>query len=325
MAEIENQPQSMEIVLRRLAELESQLAEERRLRTEGEKEALRLDTERRAAVSNPTNPTQMAELIRKRTPLNKPEPFSGALEGPRVGDWLFKTKEFFVLQQVPEEQQISAAATFLVGNAMRWWRTHQEAVETQDATAITTWEQFSKLLKSFFEPKNAEEQARIALRYLKQEGSVRKYVYQFNSLSLQLPNMHPADKISFFISNLSPPIRTHLRIQSPASLQDAMAIAEKLDHTFEMPRRDDNRNKRNFQGNNRQFQQQNRNYNGNYKRPRPVTSVQYVNTIVGMSDEEHARHMKEGLCFKCHNKGHRSKQCRSRMSATTSQVKDNAR
>ena len=64
---------------------------------------------------------------------------------------------------------------------------------------------------------------------LGQRTSVTDYANHFSGLLLEVPHMHPADAIYQFVKGLKPQIRLHVELQRPATVNDAMRLAQAAD------------------------------------------------------------------------------------------------
>ena len=91
---------------------------------------------------------------------------------------------------------------YLMGVAKLWWRTRLEGDAESSRPQISTWETLKRELKEQFFPTNAAWLALESLRRLKQTGTVRDYVMEFNSLMLDIKNMYEEDKLFNFVSGL---------------------------------------------------------------------------------------------------------------------------
>lgn len=93
--------------------------------------------------------------------------------------------------------KIKAATSYLLDNAMLWWRRKHADIE-RGACQIETWEEFKRELKRQFYLENVVYEAQKKLRELRQKGTIRKYVEEFTTLMLQIPNMSDEDLVFYF-------------------------------------------------------------------------------------------------------------------------------
>ena len=85
-----------------------------------------------------------------------------------------------------------------------------------------------KELKDQFLPNNAAWLARESMKNLRQKGTVRDYVKEFNSLLLDIKNISDEDKLFNFVSGLKPWAQAELRRQNVKDLTTAIAAADGL-------------------------------------------------------------------------------------------------
>ncbi|KAL9259365.1 RNA-directed DNA polymerase-like protein [Drosera capensis] len=91
---------------------------------------------------------------------------------------------------------------------------------------MDTWEDFKKDLKFHFYPENAQYEANLNLRKLKQTGSIRDYVRNFTELLFQIPNMSEEDKLIYFMDGLQSWAQQELHRRGVQTLAAAIAAAE---------------------------------------------------------------------------------------------------
>ena len=248
---------------------------------------------------------------------NKPNAYNGAAK-ERVDLWVFEMEQYFAATGLAYERQVAYAASFLHGAAAAWWRTHviQAAQPNSGIALITKWFDFSNSIISQFKPINSEKVARDRLVNLVQVNSVIKYVYEFNLLCLDVPNMSEDEKLDKFVRGLKPNIQSQVLIEDPLTVHEAMSVAQRIDsiHYRVLVK--------NKYGENQGKKNRRRDYGGS--RPMEIDNIEHqegdarkdsanVNAINrnGMSKEERDRCFKERLCFKCKKPGHLSRDCRS--------------
>ncbi|KAK0596651.1 hypothetical protein LWI29_017765 [Acer saccharum] len=93
---------------------------------------------------------------------------------------------------------------------------------------IRTWEEFKKELKRQFCPTNTEREARGHLRQLKQTGSIRDYVKEFTTLTLEIEDMSEKDSLFYFMDTLKDWARVELERQNVQDLNVAITEAKAL-------------------------------------------------------------------------------------------------
>ena len=158
----------------------------------------------------------------------EPKGFDGTRSAKELENFLWDMDQFFRAAQVADEEKVSITGMYLMGDAKLWWRTRLEGDDESGRPQISTWETLKRELKEQFLPTNAAWLARESLRRLKQTGTVRDYVKEFNSLMLHIKNMSEEDKLFNFVSGLQAWAQTELRRQGVKDLPSAMVAVDCL-------------------------------------------------------------------------------------------------
>ena len=66
--------------------------------------------------------------------------------------WIFKMDEYCELTQIPIDERVRFAATYLKDQANLWWRSYKTTIDW--AIDAPTWEQFTTILRRQFVPVN---------------------------------------------------------------------------------------------------------------------------------------------------------------------------
>ncbi|KAK3036096.1 hypothetical protein RJ639_029849 [Escallonia herrerae] len=112
---------------------------------------------------------------------------------------------------------------YLTDTIALWWRRRYT-----DGCDVKTWEKFKHELQRQFYPENAEDMAMINLRWLRQKGSIHKYVKEYSALMLEIPEMSERQRLCFFIYGLQQWSATALQRRELHDLTSAMVIVERL-------------------------------------------------------------------------------------------------
>ena len=154
-----------------------------------------------------------------------PDNFQGDRRSGAASNWLHQmTLYLTLLGLLDTAQAVPHAVSFLIGAARTWWRA-QEA----SGSPPTTWPTFKAAFLEAFQTLDAERIARDNMENLRQRTSVTDYANQFSGLLLEVPHMHPADAIYQFVKGLKSQIRLHVELQRPATVNDAMRLAQAAD------------------------------------------------------------------------------------------------
>jgi len=235
--------------------------------------------------------------VKDKVKVSPPEPFSGRRGRISLDDWAFKMRQYFELKEMTGSIRVKFAATLLTDDAAIWWRNHVSAVDRGEARAITSWTEFQKILAEQFRPINAVKTARDRLANLKQTKSVQEYTALFRSITLEIPDINESEKMDKFIRGLKQNIRNEVETRDPATLADAIKMADRLDAiTFQSHQNNDMMAR---------FQPKPRSYG-----PTPMDLDQ--NRVPRLTPVEKERLMKQRACFYCREVGHMINNCPKR-------------
>jgi hypothetical protein len=160
----------------------------------------------------------------------KPETFDGGKTNSRVDSWLFQLNEYFSACGVHNDmERVAYAGSMLRGAACTWWRQRRTQAAAGTMADITTWHQFYTELRNQFTLINAVKVARDELAALKQTGAVQGYALKFRDITLQIPDITEQEKLDRFTRGLKPRLQRELAIRDPATLDDAIRMAERID------------------------------------------------------------------------------------------------
>lgn len=147
-------------------------------------------------------------FIRLKVP--KPKPYDGKTSIGAVENFLFDCEQYFKATLISEDsQKILFATSMLEGIAKIWWRFLLGQAEQNHEAAISTWSEFSRNLQERFQIVNSIQNARDKLANLKQIGSVRGYIAQFQNLVMQIPDINEGEQLDKFVRGL----RTKTRVE----------------------------------------------------------------------------------------------------------------
>ena len=100
-----------------------------------------------------------------------------------------------------DENKINTIVLYLSKLSILWWKSKESDIKKGTCT-LNTWEQFREEFKKAFFPNNVIYEAKRKFRELKQKGSVRAYVREFTTLTLQTPNLTDDDMLFHFLDGL---------------------------------------------------------------------------------------------------------------------------
>ena len=232
-----------------------------------------------------------------------PEMFEGRRQGEKLEEWIYKMDMYLRAMQVAENLRVLTAVSFFQGNAMTWWRA---LIGDEDPTTVT-WADFVRRLREEFLPVNAVKVASDKLEHLKQTGSVANFVKEFRTLALLIPDLSPAEKLRRFLAGLKPRVRIEVDLRNPATVEEAVTLAERIDDlTFQASRRANAARAVDFSSPSASFQDScapmdlsaMRVSNPRTSKPRPP-----------LTPEERDKLRRENKCFFCREVGHIAFKC----------------
>ncbi|XP_012844529.1 PREDICTED: uncharacterized protein LOC105964566 [Erythranthe guttata] len=158
----------------------------------------------------------------------KPTGFNGVRDAKEVENFLWRMEQYFEgIGLVDETTKVRTSSLYLSDTAMLWWRRKHADIE-KGICRIDTWEEFKRELKRHFYPENVVYEARRRLRELKQRSSIREYVTEFTTLTLQIPNLSEEDLLFHFTDGLQGWAKQELHRRDIKSVDEAIAAAESL-------------------------------------------------------------------------------------------------
>lgn len=147
-----------------------------------------------------------------------------------VDDWIFTMRLYLITKGVPADLQTVTAASFLVGDALRWF----QALTVRTGQLSINFNEFETGLRAQFAPINESRNARDKLANLVQERSVRSYIQEFQRLCLRITDMSEAEKLDRFLRGLKRHVRVEVELREPHTFDEAARMAERVDViTFE--------------------------------------------------------------------------------------------
>ena len=129
---------------------------------------------------------------------------------------------------VKENLGVSLVGMYLTVDAKLYWRSRHVGDTRVGQSTFNSWEELKKKFREQFLPCNTGWVARVALKKLKQTGTIQEYVKGITSLLLDINDMSEEDKLSNFLTGLRPWVRIEVRRQGAKDLPTVIAYAEAL-------------------------------------------------------------------------------------------------
>ena len=210
--------------------------------------------------------------------------------------WLFQVEQYIQLCSIPPHQQVIFVSSLLRDNAAIWWRNQDRMLKLEGEQNTMYWPEFTEALRQQFNPVNMPKRARDKLEFLKQKDSVHNYVFEYQSLMLEIPDMSEADRLDRFVRGLKSRTKQEVDGRDPATLMEAIKIAERFDaNTYVKPVQP-------------RISQPFRN---NIPKPDYMELDAIIkNRSLTEAEKEYLR--KIGGCFYCRERGHRASECLKR-------------
>ena len=162
-----------------------------------------------------------------------PEAYTG--EGELLfTEWQVVMCPWLRSNKIDEGRWFNVMSNNLKGAAIKWMNLMDLQVARGQRQGFATWQEWVAEARQKFEPTTLEEVARAQLRRLKQSGTVRSYVKQFQNIIFRIPDLIEGEAYSVFTSGLKQPIRTQVVGMVRTNLDDAIALAKRLDSVSQL-------------------------------------------------------------------------------------------
>ena len=224
--------------------------------------------------------------------LKKPDSYKGK---GSISSWVVHMDNY--TRSSSPEHAFLIAVSFLEGNAHEWWIVHSL---TEEGRNIVTWQGLKEALIKRFQPLNKTKMARDKLAKWKQVRDVSSFNEDFLRILLDIPNISEEEKIDRYTRALKPYVWKEMCTKDYGELSEAMADAERIE---EAHRRIGTRNLRTNISSRPSRSPNTPSGSG-------VAPMELGNARVKrLSPAEKSLCIREGLCFRCQEKGHRARYC----------------
>ena len=142
-------------------------------------------------------------------------------DGNSVGRWIKRIQKYYNHSFTPLADRLYLTE-FLLDDAAAEWFGYWEENNTNKS-----WDDFLLDVKLRFDPDLYEDYVG-KLATLRQTGSLDEYLTAFESVLQKVGKVGDSTLISLFVAGLSPSLKAELLTRRPASLCDAMALAQQL-------------------------------------------------------------------------------------------------
>jgi hypothetical protein len=230
----------------------------------------------------------------------KPSIYHGQRDAFALEAWISSMMDYIHLADVPEQHQVRLAGTYLKDHAAVWFLTFKNQWANEQ---LPTWHEFETALRTAFMPPNHVQHVMDKWASIKQTTSVHSYVEAFQALLLQLPHdaTTPTATLDRFIRGLKTKTELEVRLRNPATLEEAIRIADRFDSIY------------------RPTITSNTRASNPWHPPTPLPSTPTPMELDAvqtrppvpkkLTPEERERLSKQGGCFSCRRLGHHSNNC----------------
>lgn len=220
----------------------------------------------------PADALREEETRHSKRHVKEPPVFPG--EPDLFREWVFSIDlALKAIRFATSEEEVTYASSFLVGNARLWLISNLEAGEH-----YTSWPALRHALGSVYGPHYSDEQNRLNLFGVRQQGNIEAYITVFNRLSLQVPELDEHSRALMFVNGLRGNVKREVLKEHPTTLskaiQAALTVAAESRH-----------------------------------QPVSTDSPNYIRRPTRLSSEDRNRLMNVGGCFACRQRGHLARDC----------------
>ena len=174
------------------------------------------------------SPASTSTSDARRIDVPKPNTYDGAHNATVIDNFLFGLEQYFDAMAVRDEaSKVGTTLTFLQG-AAQLWRRRKHGNMGKGICAVNTWARFQQELRKHFAPSNVQKEARAHLHQLKQTGSIRNYVNDFTTLTLDISDMSNKNSLFYFQDGLKDWAKAELDRCGVQTLDNGIVIAESL-------------------------------------------------------------------------------------------------
>ena len=147
---------------------------------------------------------------------NTQNTFSGN-KNENVNDWLSIVEDNMKIANVPQDDYVLVASTYLRQNALQFYQSIRNT--------NPDWAEYREQFKEYFLPPNYQQILYDKLSNLKCKESIQDYIRDFNYTVNQIEDLPEIQKIFSFRQNLATDTKGYLGLQNPQTLQQAQQMA----------------------------------------------------------------------------------------------------
>ena len=215
--------------------------------------------------------------------VRSPKAFSG--DAQTFKEWAFCVELALRANDISDGAgQTDFASSYLEGNALLWYLSCVDS-----GRVFSDWKSLKAGLAESFGPLDAEEENRLSLFSLTQEGPLDGYIREFSRLSLNVSDLDQHSRALLFVRGLSDSLRYDAMREHPKTLSDAIRAARAARQNV--------------------LQASGSRHGCRNRRTLATEGAERTQRRLRLGEEERAKLLREGRCFKCRNVGHLCKDC----------------
>lgn len=259
----------------------------------------------------------IGSLVRKEDEIKLQElpEFSGALDAEEYLDWERRVERIFYHKQLTDSKRFTYATLKLSKYASAFFEQLQIERARDKLPKLDSWAELKLKLRRKFVPRNYRQDMFLKLNNLRQNNlSIEQYMNEFDKLSIACDIKDEEEqRIARFVSGLNYNIRKKVELQTLYSVEDACAIAVKVEKSKAESKPKPTRG---F------FKQQTETYKSydNNETPNKEDKSASSSSSTPFSSRQPKlppltptqAALKNKTCFKCYGTGHISSQCPNR-------------
>lgn len=120
--------------------------------------------------------------------------------------------------------------SYLTDKALTWYTTWERMLSERGATI--SWSGMQEGLLQNFQAVDSLQTARMKLWDLKQKGGIHEYIEEFRDLQVSIMDMSGAEALDVFKRGLKDRIRKEVMVSNPSTVNEAIAIAQRISGAF---------------------------------------------------------------------------------------------
>ncbi|GMH35003.1 hypothetical protein BSKO_02864 [Bryopsis sp. KO-2023] len=173
-------------------------------------------------------PPRQGQWLPSTVKLQMPRAFNGSGE-PKARKWQVLMTRYLRTCGVHEAQWQSIMATNLYGAASDWLTMQELKIHRGERPPFRDWMDFMDGLATAFEFSSDRDEAWRDLHKLKQTGTVKQFVKEFQRLVLRIPDLEEDHQYLLFVDGLKSEVQKLVAATVPRDVEAAIISAERLE------------------------------------------------------------------------------------------------